>query len=116
MLSFLVKAYAKTEPLPEERGTWPAGADRERKKPPEHSENGSDYGNAYGSILYCHGNTPEYFCLLDRETVLGAAALPENPFQRKSIRGCAYSAFEEIFFLVYGKTVGITHNANNSTE
>lgn len=60
LLSLLVKAYTKTEPLPEERGARPARAGGERKKPPEHTESGPGYGNAYDSVLYCYGNTPEY--------------------------------------------------------
>lgn len=55
LLSFLVKAYAKTELLPENRRARPSGASGRRKKPPEYTESGPGYRNAYGAFVYCQG-------------------------------------------------------------
>lgn len=114
LLSFPVKTYAKTELLPENRGAWTSGAGERRKKPSEYTKSGSCYRNAYVAVLYCHGDTPKHFCLLIGESVIRPAALPKDSIQRKSIRGCPHGSSAEIFFSVYGKTAGITHNTNNS--
>ena len=114
LLSFLVQTYAQTKLLPKSGRSWSLGAGNRRKKPPEHSESRPGDRNAYGSVLYCHGNPPEHFRQLVGEIIVQPASLSKNAFQRKGIGGCTYGPPAEIFFPVYGKTAGITYNANNS--
>ena len=64
--------------------------------------------------MYRHGDTPKHFGELDWGARLRPATLSEDPIQRKGIGSRSHGPPTEILFPVYGKTAGITHNADNS--
>ena len=61
------------------------------------------HGNAYGTVLYCHRDTPEYFCLPAGEIFPETASLPENPFQEQNVKSRTHGLPAEIFFLFMEK-------------
>jgi len=85
LLSFLVKAYAKTQLLPESRRTQPFGTGRRRKKPSEYSESGPGNGNAHSHFLHRHGDTSGHFCPCSWETVLRGTSLSEDTLPGEDI-------------------------------
>ncbi len=67
LLSFLVKAHAKTELLQEERGTVAPGMCGRGKVPQKNTGSCARHRNAYGIVLHCNGNPAEHFYLLYRK-------------------------------------------------
>ncbi len=114
LLSFLVKAHAKTELLQEERGTVAPGMCGRGKVPQKNTGSCARHRNAYGIVLHCNGNPAEHFYLLYRKGKFRPAALPKNTFERKGIGSHCHELSAETFFPPFRSKSGITHNANNS--
>ncbi len=83
------------------------------KRPPLYPESRTRHRDAHGYILRGNRDSPKPFCQFGRDTELRPAPLPKNPGKRKGIGSCPHASPAEIFFPVYGKTAGITQNANN---
>ena len=70
--------------------------------------------NAYGTVLYCNGNTTERFHSFCRRVPPRADTLPEDAFQGADVRSRCHALSAETFFPPFRKTARIMHNADNS--
>lgn len=68
----------KPKLLPEEGGANTPGAYAKRKSPQKGSGNGTRHRNAYGIVLYIHGDSSEPFHLFYREGQFRPAPLPDE--------------------------------------
>ena len=114
LLPFLVKIYAKTELLQEERGTNTPGTSGNREGPQINPGSGTCHGNAHSPILHSNGIAPESFHPLYAESQIQPAPLPENAVKGTCVGRHPHALFPETFFPSYGTNARITYNANNS--
>ncbi len=70
--------------------------------------------DAYGTVLYCNGNTAERFHSFCRRVPPRADTLPEDAFQGADVRSRCHALSAETFFPPFRKTARIMHNADNS--
>lgn len=114
LMSFLVKTYAKTELLAEERGAFSLRMCGRGKIPAKSTGNCVGHRNAYGTVVHCNGNFAEQFLsFILKGSARTSCVTREHHRKRGHQKPMLYINCGNIFSPFRSKPQ-ITHNANNS--